>query len=149
MSVTRIGRREKRLPPHLSVCSQSANLVQSLTGGIMRTTFRFRGSVLAFALLVIWEYSLSARVTRLLSQVPRRESRGVSGLAFTGSVFYRHHALGIGSQVALTIWGPSLVYLSHAIGQRHAQFDITFTAPTGILGGQGATYLTTVVGSIF
>jgi len=71
-------------------------------------------------------------------------------LSFTGNAnFTGTTALGIGS-----LSGPNSLgffALSTAPTQLVSglfQLDITFTAPTGINGGQGTTYTTTVLGSV-
>lgn len=108
--------------------------------------------MLACALLVILGATHSSAradevtITGSTTGVPA----GVSGLAFTGNQFFTGTtALGIGSLSGANHLGT--VHLFTSVTQLVSgtlQLDITFTAPTGILGGQGATYLTTVVGSI-
>lgn len=72
------------------------------------------------------------------------------GVLFSGnSSFTGTTALGIGSLSGVNSLGTFFLNtgpLSTTGGL--FQLDITFTSPTGILGGQGATYIATIVGSI-
>jgi hypothetical protein len=72
------------------------------------------------------------------------------GLSFTGTEFFTGTtALGLGS-----LSGPNSLgtfFLSTgplSLTGGGFQLDITFTSPAGIAGGQGATYIATIVGSI-
>ena len=118
----------------------------------MRTTFHriFRGSALAFALLVILgaTYS-SARADEVTISGSTAGATSVPFLGFTGNQFIGTTALGIGS-----LSGPNnLGQLSLATAPLELiggifQLNITFTAPTGIAGGQGTDYIATVLGSV-
>jgi hypothetical protein len=75
---------------------------------------------------------------------------GVSQLTFTGNAsFTGTTALGIGSLSGANNLGS--FFLSTAPTQALSgsfTLNITFTAPSGITGGQGATYTATIVGSV-
>ena len=119
----------------------------------MTTTFHriFRGTALAFALLVILGAThSSARADEVTISGSTAGATSVPFLGFTGSQFTGTTALGIGS-----LSGPnSLGQLSLATAPAAEliggifQLNITFTAPTGIAGGQGANYVATVLGSV-
>jgi hypothetical protein len=119
----------------------------------MTTTFHriFRSTGLAVALLVILgaTYS-SARADEITVTGSTTGATTAAGLSFTGTTFFTGTtALGIGALSGVN----SLGTFSLNTGPLSAtsgifQLDITFTAPTGILGGQGATYVATVVGTI-
>ncbi|MFY9621342.1 MAG: PEP-CTERM sorting domain-containing protein [Pyrinomonadaceae bacterium] len=119
----------------------------------MTTTFRriIRGSALAFSLLVILGAThSSARADEVTVSGSTTGALTAPGVLFTGSEFFTGTtALGIGSLSGVNSLGTFFVNT----GQLSAtgglfQLDITFTSPTGILGGQGATYVATIVGSI-
>lgn len=119
----------------------------------MRTTFRrnFRASALAFALLVILGAThSSARADEVTLTGSTTGANSAAGLNFTGSSFFTGTtALGFGSLSGANSLGTFFLNtgpLSMTGGI--FQLDVTFTSPTGILGGQGATYVATVVGSI-
>jgi hypothetical protein len=119
----------------------------------MTTTFRriFRGSALAFSLLVILGAThSSARADEVTVSGSTTGALTAPGVLFTGSEFFTGTtALGIGSLSGVNSLGTFFVNtgpLSATSGL--FQLDITFTTPTGILGGQGATYVATIVGSI-
>ena len=74
---------------------------------------------------------------------------GVPQLTFSGNNFTGTTALGIGSLSDTNALGT--FFLSTDTLQPLAgtfTLDITFTAPTGIAGGQGATYTATITGSV-
>jgi hypothetical protein len=74
----------------------------------------------------------------------------VPNLVFTPSAgFTGTTSLGIGSLSGQNSLGTfSLLTAPTALTGGGFQLDITFTAPTGIAGGQGATYTATIVGSV-
>jgi hypothetical protein len=118
----------------------------------MTTTFRriFRGSTLAFALLVILGAThSSARADEVTISGSTTGATSVPFLGFTGNEFIGTTALGIGS-----LSGPNnLGQLSLATAPLELiggifQLNIAFTAPTGIAGGQGTDYIATVLGSV-
>ena len=119
----------------------------------MSTTFRriFRGSALAFSLVVILGAThSSARADEVTVSGSTTGALTAPGVLFTGSEFFTGTtALGVGSLSGVNSLGTFFVNtgpLSTTGGL--FQLDITFSAPTGILGGQGATYVATIVGSI-
>ena len=75
---------------------------------------------------------------------------GVPQLGFTGNEFFTGTtALGIGSLSGLNSLGRlGLVPDSLQLASGTFTLNITFTAPAGIAGGQGATYTATIVGSV-
>lgn len=118
----------------------------------MRTTFRgnFRGSALAFALLVILgaTYS-SARADEVTISGSTAGATSAPFLGFTGNQFTGTTALGIGSLSGANNLGQlSLATAPLELIGGIFQLNITFTAPTGIAGGQGANYVATVLGSV-
>lgn len=119
----------------------------------MSTTFCriFRGSALAFSLVVILGAThSSARADEVTVSGSTTGALTAPGVLFTGSEFFTGTtALGVGSLSGVNSLGTFFVNtgpLSTTGGL--FQLDITFSAPTGILGGQGATYVATIVGSI-
>jgi len=119
----------------------------------MTTTFHriFRGAALAFALLVIVGAThTAARADEVTVSGFTTGAVTAPGVLFTGSEFFTGTtALGIGSLSGVNSLGTFFVNTGplSATGGLF-QLDITFTTPTGILGGQGATYVATIVGSI-
>ena len=119
----------------------------------MRTTFRrnFRGSALALALLVILGAThSSARADEVTISGSTAGATSVPFLGFTGNEFTGTTALGIGSLSGLNSLGQlslSTAPAAELIGGIF-QLNITFTAPAGIAGGQGADYVATVLGSV-
>ena len=119
----------------------------------MATTFHriFRGSALALALLVIVGAShTAARADEVTVSGSTTGALTAPGVIFTGSEFFTGTtALGVGSLSGVNSLGTFFVNTGplSATGGLF-QLDITFTTPTGILGGQGATYVATIVGSI-
>ncbi|MGQ0761029.1 MAG: PEP-CTERM sorting domain-containing protein [Acidobacteriota bacterium] len=70
-------------------------------------------------------------------------------LGFTGNQFTGTTALGIGSLSGANSLGQlSLATAPLELIGGIFQLNITFTAPTGIAGGQGANYIATVLGSV-
>jgi hypothetical protein len=110
-----------------------------------------RGVAFSFALLVIVGAThTSARADEVTVSGSTAGSTSVPFLDFTGNQFTGTTALGIGSLSGVNSLGQlSLATASAAelIGGIF-QLDITFTAPTGIAGGQGTNYVATVVGSV-
>ena len=110
-----------------------------------------RGVVLGVALLVIVGAShTSARADEVTISGSTTGALSAPGLLFSGNnSFTGTTALGIGSLSGVNNLGSFFLNtgpLSSTSGL--FQLDITFTSPTGILGGQGATYIATIVGSI-
>ena len=118
----------------------------------MTTTFHriFRGTALALALLVIVGANHSSvRADEVTISGSTAGATSVPFLGFTGNQFTGTTALGIGSLSGANNLGQ----LSLATGPLQLiggifQLNITFTAPTGIAGGQGANYIATVLGSV-
>ena len=118
----------------------------------MTTTFHriFRSTALAVALLVILGAThSSARADEVTISGSTTGATSVPFLGFTGNQFTGTTALGIGSLSGAN----SLGQLSLATGPLELiggifQLNITFTAPAGITGGQGANYVATVLGSV-
>jgi hypothetical protein len=102
------------------------------------------------ALILIGATHQTARADEVTISGSTTGANSVPNLIFTGTEFFTGTtALGIGS-----LSGPNSLgtfFLSTAptalIGGGF-QLDITFTAPVGISGGQGATYTATIVGSV-
>jgi hypothetical protein len=70
-------------------------------------------------------------------------------VTFTSNTFTGTTALGIGSLSGANSLGTfSLATGATQLTGGAFQLDITFTSPTGIAGGQGATYTATIVGSV-
>jgi hypothetical protein len=110
-----------------------------------------RGVAFSIALLVIVGAThTSARADEVTLTGSTAGANTAAGLSFTGSNFFTGTtALGFGSLSGANSLGTFFLNtgpLSMTGGL--FQLDITFTAPTGILGGQGATYVATVVGTI-
>ena len=88
------------------------------------------------------EVTISGSTTGTVTAVPQLTFTG--NASFTGTT-----ALGIGSLSGANSLGS--FFLSTATTQALAgtfTLNITFTAPTGITGGQGTTYTATIVGSV-
>lgn len=109
---------------------------------------------LALAVAMLAFFTLSQGIARAdevtVSGSTSGSVLGVPPLTFAGSEFFTGTtALGIGS-----LSGPNNLgtfSLSTSPLQALAgtfTLDVTFTAPTGINGGQGATYIATIVGSV-
>ena len=75
---------------------------------------------------------------------------GVSQLTFTGNAgFTGTTALGIGSLSGSNSLGSLFLSTSPTqLVNGSFTLNVTFTAPTGIAGGQGTTYTATIVGSV-
>ncbi len=74
---------------------------------------------------------------------------GVPQLTFTGNNFFGTTALGVGSLSGTNSLGT--LFLSTDTLQPAAgtfTLNVTFSAPSGIAGGQGTTYTATILGSI-
>ena len=118
----------------------------------MTTTFHriFRGTALAVALLVILGAThSSARADEVTISGSTAGATSVPFLGFTGNQFTGTTALGIGSLSGANNLGQlSLATAPLELIGGIFQLNITFTAPTGIAGGQGASYIATVLGSV-
>ena len=87
------------------------------------------------------EVTISGNTTGSVLLVPQ--------LGFTGNEFTGTTALGIGSLSGPNSLGRfGLVPDSLQLVSGTFILNITFTAPTGIAGGQGTTYTATIVGSV-
>lgn len=120
----------------------------------MKTHLTMLAKSFALAVVTIAVFTLSQGVARAdevtLSGSTVGTVTGVPQLTFTGNAnFNGTTALGIGS-----LSGPNSLgsfFLNTSPTQLVAgtfTLDITFTAPTGINGGQGATYTATIQGSV-
>ncbi|HEY5837764.1 MAG TPA: PEP-CTERM sorting domain-containing protein [Pyrinomonadaceae bacterium] len=118
----------------------------------MTTTFHriFRGTTLAVALLVILGATHSAaRADEVTISGSTAGATSVPFLGFTGNQFTGTTALGIGSLSGANSLGQlSLATAPLELIGGIFQLNITFTAPTGIAGGQGTDYVATVLGSV-
>lgn len=110
-----------------------------------------RGVALSIALLVIvGATQTSARADEVTLTGSTTGGTSVPFLGFTGNQFTGTTALGIGSLSGVNNLGQLSLATAPAaelIGGIF-QLNITFTAPTGIAGGQGADYVATVLGSV-
>ena len=120
----------------------------------MKTHLTMLAKSFALAVVTIAVFTLSQGVARAdevtLSGSTVGTVTGVPQLTFTGNAnFNGTTALGIGS-----LSGPNSLgsfFLSTSPTQLVAgsfTLNITFTSPTGINGGQGATYTATIQGSV-
>lgn len=110
-----------------------------------------RGVAFSIALLVIVGAShTAARADEVTLTGSTTGANTAAGLNFTGSNFFTGTtALGFGSLSGVNSLGTFFLNTAPlSVTGGIFQLDITFTAPTGILGGQGATYVATVVGTI-
>ena len=110
-----------------------------------------RGVAFSMALLVIVGAShTAARADEVTLTGSTIGANTAAGLNFTGSNFFTGTtALGFGSLSGANSLGTFFLNTGPlSVTGGIFQLDITFTAPTGILGGQGATYVATVVGTI-
>ena len=74
---------------------------------------------------------------------------GIPQLTFVGNAFDSTTALGIGSLSGVNRLGTfTLATSAMQLVAGSFQLNITFTAPPGITGGQGATYTATISGSV-
>jgi len=110
-----------------------------------------RGVAFGLALLVVAGAThTSARADEVTIGGSTTGGTSVPFLGFTGNEFTGTTALGIGSLSGVNSLGQLSLATAPAaelIGGIF-QLNITFTAPTGIAGGQGANYVATVVGSV-
>jgi PEP-CTERM motif-containing protein len=124
------------------------------TEDIMKTHLTMLAKSLALAVVTIAVFTLGEGVARAdevtLAGFTTGSVTGVPPLTFTGNAnFNGTTALGIGS-----LSGPNSLgsfFLSTSPTQLLAgsfTLNITFTSPSGINGGQGATYIATIVGSV-
>jgi len=87
------------------------------------------------------EVTLSGNTTGTITGVPQ--------LSFFGNPFTGTTALGIGALSGQNRLGEfALAAAPTQLLNGAFTLNITFTAPTGIVGGQGATYTATIVGSV-
>jgi PEP-CTERM motif len=110
-----------------------------------------RGVAFTAALLVIVGVShTAARADEITLTGSTAGANTAAGLIFTGSEFFTGTtALGFGSLSGVNSLGTFFLNTGPlSVSGGLFQLDITFTAPTGILGGQGATYVATVLGTI-
>src|SRR5687767_4346091 len=110
-----------------------------------------RGVAFSMALLVILGVThSSARADEVTISGSTTGATSVPFLGFTGNQFTGTTALGIGSLSGVNSLGQ--LSLETAPGAELVggifQLNITFTAPTGIAGGQGTDYIATVLGSV-
>jgi hypothetical protein len=120
----------------------------------MKTQLTMLAKSLALAVAAIAVFTLSEGVARAdevtLSGFTTGAVTGVPQLTFAGnSNFTGTTAFGVGSLSGANNLGT--FFLSTSPGQVVAgsfTLNITFTAPTGINGGQGATYTATIQGSV-
>ena len=116
------------------------------------TTFHriFRGTAPAIALLIMLGAThSSARADEVTISGSTAGATSVPFLGFTGNQFTGTTALGIGSLSGVNNLGQlSLATAPLELIGGIFQLNITFTAPTGIAGGQGANYIATVLGSV-
>jgi hypothetical protein len=101
-------------------------------------------------LVIIGATHRTARADEVTLTGSTTGAHAVPSLTFAGTQFFTGTtSLGIGS-----LSGPNSLgtfFLSTAptaLTGGAFQLDITFTAPTGIAGGQGATFLATILGSV-
>ena len=110
-----------------------------------------RGVAFSIALLVIVGASHTvARADEVTLTGSTTFLNSVPNLTFTGTNFFTGTtALGVGSLSGANSLGTFALGTSplSAIGGAF-QLDILFTSPTGINGGQGASYLASIVGTI-
>lgn len=110
-----------------------------------------RGVAFSMALLVIVGAShTAARADEVTISGSTTGANTAAGLNFTGNEFFTGTtALGIGSLSGVNSLGTFFLNTGPlSLTGGVFQLDISFTAPTGIAGGQGATYVATVFGTI-
>lgn len=100
-------------------------------------------------LLIVGIGSSAARADELTIAGSTTGATTAAGVIFTPNSFTGRTALGIGSLSGQNSLGgffltPSQTALTGGL----FQLDITFTSPTGIAGGQGATFTATILGSV-
>jgi hypothetical protein len=119
----------------------------------MRTNFTALLKTLSLGIALIALLTLSQGVVRAdevtVSGTTTGTVSGIPQLTFAGNAFTGTTALGIGSLSGVNRLGT----FSLATGPIQAVtggfvLNVTFTAPAGIVGGQGATYTATIEGSI-
>ncbi len=112
-------------------------------------SLRIAGFVLA-TLMMVGVSQTEARADEVTISGSTTGALSAVGLTFTGnSAFTGTTALGFGSLSGANSLGTFFLNtgpLSPTGGL--FRLDITFTSPTGILGGQGAAYIATIVGTI-
>lgn len=109
---------------------------------------------LALAVAILAVFTLSQGVARADEVTISGSTTGFTSaphLTFGGTGFFTGTtALGIGSLSRpndLGVFTLSTAPVAELVGGSF-QMDITFTAPTGIAGGQGASYVATIFGSV-
>ena len=119
----------------------------------MKTHLTMLAKSLALVAVAITVFSLSEGVARAdevtLSGSTTGTVTSVPQLAFAGNLFSGTTALGIGSFSGSSSLGT--FFLATAPTQLLAgtfTLNITFVSPTGITGGQGATYTAIIQGSV-
>ena len=111
----------------------------------------FRGVALGIAILVVVGAShTSARADEVTLTGSTTFINTVPGLTFTGTNFFTGTtALGVGSLSGANSLGTFFLNTGPLAQIGGAfQLDILFTSPAGINGGQGASYLATIVGTV-
>jgi hypothetical protein len=111
----------------------------------------FKLAILSIAALVLVGASHgTARADEVTLSGTTSFIHAVPSLSFTPSAgFTGTTSLGIGSLSGPNSLGTFFLNTAPtALTGGGFQLDITFTAPTGIAGGQGATYIATIVGSV-
>lgn len=146
-------RSESRKCPCVSRAEGPHLFYTQLTGGSMMILFTriLRGVAFGIALLVmVGATHTSARADEVTVSGSTTGALTAPGVTFTGTQFFTGTtALGIGSLSGANSLGTFFLNTGPlAATSGLFQLDITFTSPTGILGGQGATYVATIVGSI-
>ncbi len=119
----------------------------------MKTHLTMLAKTLALAVAIIAIFTLSQGVARADEVTVAGSSNGVitgvPPLTFVGNTFSGTTALGIGSLSGLNSLG-SFTLATSPLQPLSGTFtlNITFTAPTGIAGGQGTTYTAEITGSV-
>lgn len=100
-------------------------------------------------LLIVGIGSSSARADEVTLAGSTTFINSAPFVTFTTNTFTGTTALGIGSLSGANSLGTfALATGATQLTGGGFQMDITFTSPTGITGGQGATYTATIVGSV-
>ena len=118
---------------------------------MLRPTRLLKALAMGVALLAIFTAAQGvARADEVtISGTTTGSITGVPQLTFSGNTFTGTTALGVGALSGANSLGS--FFLSTAPTQAVAgtfTLNITFTAPAGITGGQGATYTATITGSV-
>ena len=119
----------------------------------MKTNLTLLAKSLALAVVAIAVFSLSEGVARA-SEVTLTGSTtgtvtGVPQLIFAGNLFSGTTALGIGSFSGASSLGTFFLTPSETqLLNGTFTLNLTFTSPSGIAGGQGATYTAIITGSV-